>query len=77
VDTVVTRCRGREIDKKMCRGKDIRRRKRTAARRRRETDKVVYLFFFIGAACAGTSLFFLLIKLGQQIWACLALACLS
>jgi hypothetical protein len=47
VDTVGTRCRGRETDKKYVNGRDIRRRKHTAARRRRETDKVVCLFFLI------------------------------
>jgi hypothetical protein len=60
MDTVVTRCRGREIDKKKCRGRDIRRRKRTAARWRRETDKEVCLFFlYIGAACVQYTSFLL------------------
>jgi hypothetical protein len=46
MDTVVTRCRGWENDKKYINGSDVRRRKHTAARRRRKTDKVVCLFFF-------------------------------
>jgi hypothetical protein len=70
VDTVVTRCRRRENDKKYVNGSDVRRRKHTAVRRRCETDKKVCRFFFniyIGAACAGTSpfsIFFLLFFFG-------------
>jgi hypothetical protein len=52
VDTVVTRCRGRETDEKYVNGRDVRRRKHTAVRRRRETDKVVCpLKKNISAAC--------------------------
>jgi hypothetical protein len=70
MDTVVTRCRGRETDEKYVNGRDVRRRKHTAARRRREMDKVVCLFFYIGVACVQYtslfSIFFYCTKIGPK-----------
>jgi hypothetical protein len=68
VYTVVTRCRGREIDKKMCRSRDIRRRKRTAAQWRRETDKVVCLFFYRCGVCRHVPCFFFNLNLGLKLF---------
>jgi hypothetical protein len=58
VDTVVKRCRGREIDKKRVATEIY-----DAGNARQRDDDVkrtklfVFFIFFIGAACAGTSLF--------------------
>jgi hypothetical protein len=72
MDTVVTRCRGRETDKKYVNGRDVQRRKHTAARRRRETGKVVCLLFFIYLWCDRvlhtSPVFFFLLKIGPKLF---------